>query len=220
MRAPNGNKSQVVVWSDKTRSEEPITTLRDGGILVSDWSVDGKSLLVSQTNSETHQAEIWLVPLDGRPQAEAIARRIAFSPTYSLFKSHFSPDGRWIVFEAARQLPTGWESTIYAIAAAGGPWIRITNGKQWDDKPVWSLDGRSIYFVSRRHGFFNVMGIRFDPNKGRPVGDTFPVTSFDSPNLMIPSFVQNTELSLTQDRLTVTVAQTSGSVWMLDNVDR
>jgi Tol biopolymer transport system component/DNA-binding winged helix-turn-helix (wHTH) protein len=220
MRAPIGSKSQVVVWSDKTRSEEPITTLRDGGISVSDWSVDGKSLLVSQTNSETHQAEIWLVPLDGRPQAEAVARKIAFSPTYSLFKSHFSPDGRWIVFEAARRHPTGWESTIYAIAAAGGPWIRITNGKQWDDKPVWSRDGRSIYFISRRHGFFNVMGIRFDPNKGRPVGDTFPVTGFDSPKLMIPSFIQNTELSLTQDRLTVTVAQTSGSIWMLDNVDR
>ncbi len=221
MRAPIGQgKSQVVVWSDKTRNEEPITTLRDGAISVSDWSVNGKSLLVSQMNDETHQAEIWILPLDGRPRAESVARRIVFNPAYSLYQGQFSPDGHWIVFEAARAQPTGWESTIYAIAAAGGPWIRITDGKQWDDKPVWSRDGRSIYFVSRRRGFFNVRGIRFDPSKGQPVGDAFPVTNFDSPNLMVPNFIQNAELSLTHDRLTVTVAQASGGIWMLDNVDR
>src|SRR5215472_16587937 len=31
---------------------------------------------------------------------------------------------------------------------------RIADSKLWDDKPRWSPDGRTIYFVSRHHGFF------------------------------------------------------------------
>ena len=41
---------------------------------------------------------------------------------------------------------------------------------KWADKPRWSPDGRTIYFVSRRvTGFLNVWGIRFDQTKGEPV---------------------------------------------------
>jgi hypothetical protein len=104
------------------------------------------------------------------------------------------------------------------MAAAGGPWVRITDGRHWDDKPHWSPDGKAIYFVSGRGGFFNVWGIRFDPAKGSPAGDPFPVTSFRSPSLMIPKDISHVELSLTQDRLVVTVTQVSGSIWVLDNV--
>ena len=52
------------------------------------------------------------------------------------------------------------------------------------------------------------------------MGDPFPVTSFDNPNLMIANSIEAVGLSLTQDRLVVTVAQVSGSIWVLDNVDR
>ena len=78
------------------------------------------------------------------------------------------------------------ESTLYVMPAAGGPWTRITDGKHWDDKPRWSPDGKTIYFVSGRSGFFNVWGIRFDSTKGKPVGEAFRVTAFENPGLMIP----------------------------------
>jgi hypothetical protein len=58
----------------------------------------------------------------------------------------------------------------------------------------------TIYFVSGRDGFFNVWGIRFDVVKGKPVGDPFQVTSFESPSLML------------------TIGEVSGSIWILDNV--
>ena len=106
------------------------------------------------------------------------------------------------------------------VPAQGGPWTRITDGKHWDDKPRWSPDGKTIYFVSRPGGFFNVWGIHFDPAAGKPIGQPFQVSKFDSPRLMIPQWIAPVGLSLTQDKLVLTVAQASGNIWVLDNVDR
>ena len=109
---------------------------------------------------------------------------------------------------------------MYVVSAAGGPWIQITDGKQWDDKPRWSPDGKTIYFLSDHAGFFNLWGIRFDPVKGKPQGEAFQVTSFDNPRLMIPGHIPIVEFDLSQDRLVLPLAQISGNIWMLDNVDR
>jgi hypothetical protein len=74
--------------------------------------------------------------------------------------------------------------------------------------------------VSERKGFFNVWGIHFDPAKGKPKGEPFQVTTFDNPRLMVADVLPTVGLSLTEDKLIVTVAQVSGSIWVLDNVDR
>lgn len=37
---------------------------------------------------------------------------------------------------------------------------------------------------------------------------------------MVPQQLAPVELSLTQDRLALTMQEISGSIWMLDNVDR
>jgi len=141
-------------------------------------------------------------------------------PAYSLFQGHYSPDGRWIVFEAVRRQPETHESIIYVVSAAGGPWIRVTDGKQWDDKPRWSPDGKTIYFLSDHKGYFNVWGRRFDSANSKVQGEPFQVTALQSRALMIPRHIPTVEISLTQDRLVVPVAQVAGSIWMLDNVDR
>jgi hypothetical protein len=52
------------------------------------------------------------------------------------------------------------------------------------------------------------------------VSEPFPVTAFSSPRLMVPKVIAPVSISLTQDRLVVTVAQVSGNIWVLDNVDR
>ena len=142
---------------------------------VFDWSPDGNSLLVSKCVGEAcSETEILQLPLVASPHAETEARRIAYKQGYSLWQENFSGDGRWIVFEATIGQPNEGESVIYAVAAGGGPWIRITDGKQWDDKPRWSPDGKTIYFLSDRKGFFNVWGIHFDPTKGMPQGEHLP----------------------------------------------
>jgi hypothetical protein len=181
-----------------------------------DWSPDGASLLVIATDT---QSEVWLVPVGAAPHAETAARKIISDPKYDLFQPHFSPDGRWIVFEALANSPTIAESALYVVPAAGGAWTRITDGKHWDDKPRWSPDGKTIYFVSGRGGFFNLWGIHFDPGEGKPVGEPFPVPTFGGSGLMIPRWIPPVELSLNQDKLVLTMAEVSGGIWVLDNLE-
>jgi len=214
---PSG-EGQLMMWSSQSRTEEPLTTSSRTPPDAYDWSGDGKWLLMSQENSATAHADVWLLPVASRPNAEAAAQKVTSSPEYSLYQCHFSPDGRWIIFGAWRNRSSAVESALYVMAATGGPWIRITDGKRWDDKPRWSPDGKTIYFVSGRGGFFNVWGIRFDAVKGKPVGDPFQVTSFKSPSLMVPTNIPPVELSLTQEKLVLTITEVSGSIWILDNV--
>jgi Tol biopolymer transport system component len=211
---PSG-EGQLMIWSSQSRTEQPLTTSSRTYRDAFDWSGDGKWLLISQGNSATGHPEVWLLPVASGPNAETAAQKVTSSPAYDLYQCRFSPDGRWIIFEAWRQQSSAQESTLYVMAATGGPWIRITDGKHWDDKPQWSPDGKTIFFVSGRGGFFNVWGIRFDAVKGKPVGDPFQVTSFESPGLMLADI---SELSLTQEKLVLTIAEVSGSIWILDNV--
>jgi Tol biopolymer transport system component/DNA-binding winged helix-turn-helix (wHTH) protein len=211
---------QLMLWSAANRIEEPLTT-SDPTVwqLVHDWSPDGKALLVSRGN-DTRLFEIWLVPIAAAPHAETAARRMISSPTCSLFQPHFSPDGRWIAFEAVTETLTGIDSALYVTSAAGGPWIRLGEGKHWDDKPRWSPDGKTIYFLSGRSGFFNVWGIHFNPALGIPVGKPFRVTAFDKSSLMISQRIEGAELSITQGSLALLMEETSGSIWVLDDVDQ
>jgi len=64
------------------------------------------------------------------------------------------------------------------------------------------------------------MGIRFDSTAGQPVGEAFRATEFNNPSLMIPDQIPFVEISLTQNELVLTMEERSGSVWVLDNVDR
>jgi Tol biopolymer transport system component/DNA-binding winged helix-turn-helix (wHTH) protein len=205
---------QVMTWSTQSREEQPLADL--GGLpFCWDWSSDGKWLL-----AQSSLGTISLLPVASAPHAETEARKITSHPSYALYQAHMSPDGRWIVFEAVPANSPIPESSIFVVSASGGPWTRITDGRHWDDKPRWSPDGKTIYFVSKPGGFFNVWGIHFDPLAGKPVGQPFQVSHFDSPRLMIPRFIPPVGMSLTQDKLVLTISQESGNIWILDNVDR
>jgi len=207
---------QMMIWSSQTHTEEPLTTLSE--MYAFDWSPDGAALLV--TASIDTRGEIWLLPVAAAPHAETMARRITSDSKHDLYQPHFSTKGRWIAFEAVGNSPTIAESTLYVVPATGGPWTRITDGKHWDDKPRWSPDGKTIYFVSGRGGVFNVWGIHFDPAQGKPVGEPFKVSAFDGHGPMIPLWIGLVAPSLSESKLVLNMAEVSGSIWVLDNVDR
>ena len=211
---------QVMMWSAADRIEQPVTAAGNGPIYVYDWSSDGKQLLTSSWNDETHRMEVWQIPIDAAPKAETSARKIAADPKYDCFQPHLSPNGRWIVFEAVGTDTAEVGSALYVVPTTGGPWTRITEGKHWDDKPNWSPDGKTIYFLSARGGFHNVWGIHFDPVNGKPMGQAFQVSKFDGPGLAVPQDIPRVALSITEEKMALTLADSSGGIWVLDNVGR
>jgi Tol biopolymer transport system component/DNA-binding winged helix-turn-helix (wHTH) protein len=218
-RSISSGEQQLMVWSFTNHSEEPLTTLGKTDTLIHDWSPDGRSLLVSKEGTNQLR-EIWEIPLAAAPHAERAARKVAADPAYLLYQPHYSPNGRWVVFEAVSNSPTAARSSLYAVSAIGGPWKQITDGSGWDDKPRWSADGKTIYFVSGKGFFFDVWGIRFDPERSEQLGKPFRVTTFDRPSLMIPRWIPPVALSISQNKLLLTMSESSGGIWLLDNVDR
>jgi len=56
----------------------------------------------------------------------------------------------------------------------------------------------------------------FGPGRSKAVR----VTKFESPGRMIPPRIVAIELSLSADRLVVPIMEVSGSIWILENVNR
>jgi Tol biopolymer transport system component len=215
---PTANTAKLMDWSAASRHEEFVAEAEGmwGGF---DWAPDDKSIVLCEINVATHRSEIWLLPMSGSPGTTPLGRRAIFEPNYDLYQPSVSPDGRWVAFQAVKDLRSKLEANLYVAAIDGGSWIRITDAKHWDDKPRWSPDGKVIYFISGRSGFFNVWAIRFDPSKGKVIGDPFAVTNFDSPSRMMPEHEPSVDLSITQDQMLLTLEQLSGGIWVLDDLE-
>jgi dipeptidyl aminopeptidase/acylaminoacyl peptidase len=186
----------------------------------SDWSADGKWLLGGCPRPETRRIGTCLVEItSGKPESSTVRVLIA-DATFNMFEQRFSPDQRWISFIAVNASDAG-VSTIYVMPSAGGAWKPITDGSTYDDKPHWSPDGRTIYFVSHRvDGVLNVWGRRIDPSNGWPSGEPFRVTSFHSPRQMISTQLSSMQIAVTAGRLFLPITEMQSELWMLENVDR
>jgi Tol biopolymer transport system component/DNA-binding winged helix-turn-helix (wHTH) protein len=212
--------NQLVTWSAEDRTEQHLTPFSDLHMQLTDWSNDGKQLLLSQVVGDVQSSQIVAVSAIQLPNSETPPRVVAAKDGHYLWQPHLSPDGQWVAFLDQSSHFTRFESIVYVTRATGGPWIRVTDGKFWVDKPRWAPDGRIIYFLSRQSGFYDVWGIRFDLEKGTTVGDSFRVTDFGTPALMIPNDMDKVGLSLTRDKLTLPLTEASGGIWVLNEVDQ
>ena len=131
------------------------------------------------------------------------------------YQATYSPNEQWVAFNATSP---GGLSAIYVVSAEGGQWTAVSEGTYWDDKPRWSPDGKTLYFVSNRSGFLNVWGRRFDPNTGKPSGDPFRVTNLENPSERVSSPVSSMELAIAPNQMVLPIVEASGSVWVLENI--
>lgn len=212
-------ESAIFLLPDGRAESQPLTTPGTTSDVIWDWSADGRWILGGSYSQNPARRFICLFPLAAAPRAETQMRVVASHPEYNLYQARYSPDGRWISFIAAKAFEAG-VSTIYVIPAEGGEWKRVTESKYFDDKPRWSPDGRKIYFISNRTGFFNVWGIGFDSANGQPLGEPFRVTAFENPSQMILPDVLTMEMTLAADRLILPIMEVSGGIWILENVER
>lgn len=102
------------------------------------FSPDGRKILFASNRSG--KASLWICDSDGSNP------RLLTSD--SAGSADWSPDGQQIAFDS---LIDG-SNDVCVVSAEGGNWRRMTTGLSTDSFPVWSRDGRWIYFNSNRSG--------------------------------------------------------------------
>jgi eukaryotic-like serine/threonine-protein kinase len=203
-----------------TREEREVTSPRpECSEVASHWTADGRWLVTTGKRYVRDRVAIALLPLSAAPRAETEARIVTSDARHDLRQATLSPDERWIAFTATPSADAR-VSTIFVVSRSGGSWLRVTDGASLDDKPRWSSDGRTIYFVSARGGVLNVWGTHFDPARKTPAGDVFRVTAFEGPRRMILPSGGSMDLAITGGALVLPIRDVTGGIWMLEGVDR
>jgi Tol biopolymer transport system component len=226
-----GESSTASAWPEATAAlrqlpdgdEVLLSTPRPQGVQPHDWAPDGKSILVSWTPQPGQQRTVLsLWPVAAAPHADKQATFVAGDPKHDLWQARFSPNGRWISFLAV----AGERAVVCVVPSSArsttrADWKCLTDPAIWTDKPRWSSDGKQLY-VWRRHGsFFNVWALPFDDAGGAVAGAPVQVTQFDSPAHRIwADDLALAEQSVSGTRMILPVAEATGSVWMLDDVDK
>src|SRR4030095_13222200 len=133
-----------------------------------------------------------------------------------LFSPDVSPDGRGAAFQARGVLAARREQLFLAPMSDGAAveperWVPITELKYFDANPLFSRDGRILYFNSDRDGFTCLWAVRLDPATGKPIGDPYPVKHFHgNPRhySWYPTF------SVGPDRIIINLEQLQSDLWM------
>jgi Tol biopolymer transport system component len=150
---------------------ESVTRLTEGGFDPT-WSPDEKEILYATEGAFN--------PRDRKVTSQLIAANVESREARVVFEGdavqpHWSPHGHRIAYWG---LPKGsGQRDIWTIPADGGEPVPVTQDSATDWNPVWSPDGRFLYFSSDRGGTFNLWRIPIEEETGEVLGEPQPVTT-------------------------------------------
>jgi DNA-binding winged helix-turn-helix (wHTH) protein/Tol biopolymer transport system component len=193
------------------------------GMLAFDWTPDDKAVLgswIEQGHPGQSALAIWPI---GPTMATRPERVLLESSGVNFWQARYSPDHRWVSFVAQRMRDPG--TVEIGILAEGSKhattWTRLLEDHVWPDKPRWSPDGRTLYFLSRGpDGYFNLWGVPIDPTRGAQAGKPFQVTHFSSPDRHIDPNMGDAGIGVASGRLVLPMQNVKGSIWLLSVEDR
>ena len=159
------------IYVMNARGEAPVR-ISDFGYSPS-WSPDGAQIVIGtekipQPSTRPTKSELWKIDLNTH-QRQRIAEGDALQPA-------FSPHQKRIAYWS-RPDRYGQREHIWTIPANGGEAVAVTNGSFTDLNPVWSPDGKYLYFSSNQGGSSNIWRIAIDENTGVTSGAPEPVTA-------------------------------------------
>jgi eukaryotic-like serine/threonine-protein kinase len=138
------------------------------------WSPDG-SRLVFATSPVSHdpydrpaKSALWTVRLDSG-ETKRLTEGDAVQPSWS-------PHGHRVAYWGL--LEGGAQRDVYTLSADPEPGeapVPVTQDAALDWSPVWSPDGRYLYFSSDRGGSMNLWRIAVDERSGKVAGEPEPV---------------------------------------------
>jgi tricorn protease len=144
-----GGGQQIAIRPAEGGPETVLTSFKTGYFYGPLFSPDGHALAFSDG---AHK--LWLVRTDGGPP-----REVAQDKLNEIHDQAFSPDGRWLAFSMTS---TGRRRDLYLYEIAAGKLTRLGDGSGIDANPVFSPDGRYLYFASNRRENIVPSDVEFD----------------------------------------------------------
>ncbi len=134
-------EGDAAIWwqrADGDGAAERLTRAgKDFADIPDSWSPDGQTM--SYTEEKHNASSIWTYSLRDRKST-----LLAGDPGAALGRSVFSPDGRWVAYQAVA-LP---RSRIYIRPFPAAATTYILPEDRDSHHPVWSPDGRELFYVA------------------------------------------------------------------------
>ncbi|HEX4950322.1 MAG TPA: protein kinase [Blastocatellia bacterium] len=137
------------------------------------WSPDGKEIACAEENTVTNPVMRWSA--NNRVWTVSVStgeKRLVMTEGT---QPNWSPNGHRIALSG--RLKPGGRRDIFTIPAGGGETIEVTTDPATDWNPVWSPDGKYLYFVSDRSGSMNLWRVPVEEHSGKVLGQPEAVTT-------------------------------------------
>jgi len=135
------------------------------------WSPDGTQLAFATDGvaiyPQNNGGELWTVTVN-TGETRRLLDRDATLPSWS-------PHNQRIAFTLWRGGPA--KGGVWTIPVKGGIATPVTNDPSREWNPVWSPDGKYLYFVSDRGGSMNLWRVAIDEVSGKTVAEPEPITT-------------------------------------------
>jgi Tol biopolymer transport system component len=146
------------------------------------WSPDGARLAFTTENVDLNpqnvdtRSELWVVTVS-TGEAHRLNEGDAVLASWS-------PHNRRIAY--THRLGNPAQAEVWTIPITGGTPTPLTSDKATNWNPVWSPDGKYLYYASDRSGSTNLWRILIDEKSGKARGEPEPITT-PAPYLAHPS---------------------------------
>jgi serine/threonine-protein kinase len=140
------------IWqatNDSGQAERLTTASQDDSHEPQSWSAASETLLYSVTNGSEHS--LWTYSFKTRKAAPFGEPR---SPNVVATDATFSPDGRWVAYSSKEG--SKWTIDVEPFPPTGAKHQLFAKGQDDPHHPLWSLDGRELFYTSRPGGFTSV----------------------------------------------------------------
>lgn len=112
-------------------------------------TADTNASVLYVARSSNDRGEIWKIDL-----RTGVEECVVSDSERSFYSPQLSPDGTTLVLVGSSRLDNGragyWNTDIYTCRTDGTGLMQLTHHAADDLSPVWSADGRYIYFISQR----------------------------------------------------------------------